>query len=174
MTTSSWGKVGKDHGVGYGFFPMTQHDLFIGGSWVKGAAYQPNLNPSNLDESVGEYAHADEATARDAVAAPRAPSPQWSRSNIQARADALDRVGAEILARREELGRLLAREEGKTLKEGIGEVARAGNIFKFFAGEALRLSGELVPSVRPGVYVEVTREPVGVVGILAPRNFPTQ
>jgi aldehyde dehydrogenase (NAD+) len=151
---------------------MTQHDLFIGGSWVKGAAYQPNLNPSNLDESVGEYAHADEATARDAIASARAAFPQWSRSNIQARADALDRVGTEILARRDEIGRLLAREEGKTLKEGIGEVARAGNIFKFFAGEALRLSGELVPSVRPGVHVEVTREPVGVVGIITPWNFP--
>ncbi|HEY7698178.1 MAG TPA: aldehyde dehydrogenase family protein, partial [Vicinamibacteria bacterium] len=70
---------------------MTQHDLFIGGSWVKGATYRPNLNPSNLDESVGEFAHADEAAAKDAIAAARAAFPQWSRSNIQARADALDR-----------------------------------------------------------------------------------
>jgi aldehyde dehydrogenase (NAD+) len=151
---------------------MTQHDLFVGGSWVKGALYQPNLNPSNLDESVGDYAHADEAIAREAIAAARGALRDWSRSNIQLRADALDRAGTEILARREELGRLLAREEGKTLKEGIGEAARAGNIFKFFAGEALRLSGELAPSVRPGVAVEITREPVGVVGIITPWNFP--
>jgi aldehyde dehydrogenase (NAD+) len=151
---------------------MTQHDLFIGGAWIRGASYHPNLNPSNLDESVGEYAHADEAAAREAIAAARAAFPGWSVVSIQARADALDRVGSEILQRREELGRLLAREEGKTLKEGIGEVARAGNIFKYFAGEALRVSGELVPSVRPGVRVEVTREPVGVVGIITPWNFP--
>ena len=71
----------------------------------------------------------------------------------------LDDVGNEILARKDELGRLLSREEGKTLPEGIGEVVRAGQIFKFFAGEALRLAGEKIPSVRPGVDVEVTREP---------------
>jgi aldehyde dehydrogenase (NAD+) len=151
---------------------MTHHDLLIGGAWVKGEGYHPNVNPSNLDESVGEYAHAGETATRDAIAAARAAFPEWSKSNIQARADSLDRAGTEILARREELGRLLAREEGKTLKEGIGEVARAGNIFKFFAGEALRITGDLVPSVRPGVKVEVTREPVGVVGIITPWNFP--
>ena len=84
----------------------------------------------------------------------------------------LDRVGTEILARKDELGRLLSREEGKTLPEGIGEAARAGHIFKFFAGEVLRLAGEKLPSVRPGIDVEVTREPVGVVGLITPWNFP--
>jgi aldehyde dehydrogenase (NAD+) len=82
-------------------------------------------------------------------------------------------VGTDILARKDELGRLLSREEGKTLPEGVGETVRAGHIFKFFAGEALRLSGEKVPSVRPGVDVEITREPVGVVGLITPWNFPT-
>ncbi|MGH7291210.1 MAG: aldehyde dehydrogenase family protein, partial [Myxococcota bacterium] len=91
---------------------------------------------------------------------------------IQARSDALDKIGTEILARKEELGTLLAREEGKTKAEGIGEATRAGQIFKFFAGECLRLSGELVPSVRPNIGVEITREPVGVVGVITPWNFP--
>jgi alpha-ketoglutaric semialdehyde dehydrogenase len=76
------------------------------------------------------------------------------------------------LARKDELGALLAREEGKTLPEATGEAARAGNIFKFFAGEALRGGGESLASVRPGVQVEITREPVGVVGLIAPWNFP--
>jgi acyl-CoA reductase-like NAD-dependent aldehyde dehydrogenase len=67
---------------------------------------------------------------------------------------------------------LLSREEGKTLAEGIGEVTRAGQIFDFFAGETLRLSGETLPSVRPGIGVEITREPVGVVGLITPWNFP--
>jgi alpha-ketoglutaric semialdehyde dehydrogenase len=84
----------------------------------------------------------------------------------------LNRISAEILSRKEELGRLLAREEGKTLPEGIGEVARAGQIFAFFAGEALRLSGEKGPSVRPGLEVEISREPLGVVGMITPWNFP--
>jgi alpha-ketoglutaric semialdehyde dehydrogenase len=82
------------------------------------------------------------------------------------------RVAQEILARRDELGRLLAREEGKTLPEAVGEVARAGQIFDFFAGETLRIPGEKFPSVRPNVDIEVTREAVGVVGIIAPWNFP--
>jgi aldehyde dehydrogenase (NAD+) len=69
---------------------------------------------------------------------------------VQARADILDQIGNEIIARKEELGTLLSREEGKTKPEGIGEAARAGYIFKFFAGEAIRAHGELVPSVRPG------------------------
>ncbi|MBN9022223.1 MAG: aldehyde dehydrogenase family protein, partial [Rhizobiales bacterium] len=72
----------------------------------------------------------------------------------------------------EELGRLLSREEGKTLAEGIGETIRAAQIFDFFAGECLRLAGELLPSTRPGIDVSITREPVGVVGIITPWNFP--
>ena len=151
---------------------MATHDQFIGGEWVKGYSYAPNVNPSNLAESVGEYARADKKQAEDAIQAARAAFAGWAQSGIQARSDALDAIGSEILERREELGRLLAREEGKTLKEGIGEVARAGYVFKFFGGEVLRTCGELMPSVRPGVRVEVTREPLGVVGIITPWNFP--
>ena len=84
----------------------------------------------------------------------------------------LDKIGNEILARKDELGTLLAREEGKTKPEAIGEATRAGYIFKFFAGEVVRQAGELLPSVRPGIKVEITREPVGVVGIITPWNFP--
>ena len=95
-----------------------------------------------------------------------------SRHGLQGRADILDKIGSEILSRQEELGTLLSREEGKTKPEGIGEANRAGNIFKFFAGEVLRQAGEKLGSVRPNVDVEVTREPIGVVGIITPWNFP--
>ncbi|WP_443192017.1 aldehyde dehydrogenase family protein [Pseudomonas indica] len=147
-------------------------DNYIGGEWVAGASYSTNINPSDLSDSLGEYAQADAAQVFAAIAAAREAFPAWSTSGIQARADALDKVGSEILGRREELGQLLAREEGKTLPESIGEVARAGNIFKFFAGECLRQSGELLASVRPGIAVEVTREPLGVIGLITPWNFP--
>jgi alpha-ketoglutaric semialdehyde dehydrogenase len=106
------------------------------------------------------------------VAAAQKAFAAWSVSTPQQRFDVLDAAGNEILARKQELGDLLAREEGKTLPEGVGEVARAAAIFKFFAGEALRVGGESLPSVRPGVGVEVTREPVGVVGLITPWNFP--
>jgi aldehyde dehydrogenase (NAD+) len=145
---------------------------FIAGEWVEGAALSRNINPSNTNDIVGEYARADQAQTLNAIAAAKAAFPAWSRSTPQERFDALNRVSAEILSRKEELGRLLAREEGKTLPEGIGEVARAGQIFAFFAGEALRLTGEKGASVRPGLDVEITREAVGVVGLITPWNFP--
>jgi alpha-ketoglutaric semialdehyde dehydrogenase len=145
---------------------------YIGGEWIAGAAWAPNRNPSDLGDVIGEYAQADAAQTNAAVAAARGAFPAWSVSSIQDRANMLDKAGSDILARKDEIGRLLAREEGKTLPEGIGETVRAGHIFKFFAGEALRLSGEKLPSVRPGVEVEITREPVGVVGLITPWNFP--
>ena len=144
----------------------------INGEWVEGSRVSININPSDTRDVVGEYAQADAAQARDAIGAARAAFASWSHSTPQQRFDVLDAAGTEILARRNELGDLLAREEGKILPEAIGEVARAGNIFKFFAGEALRLSGDVVPSVRPGVGVEVTREALGVIGLITPWNFP--
>jgi aldehyde dehydrogenase (NAD+) len=145
---------------------------YINGEWKQAPQAAPNLNPSNTADVVGEYGRADEAQVRTAIAAARAAAPAWNRSGIQSRADILDKIGNEILARKDELGTLLSREEGKTKPEGIGEAARAGYIFKFFAGETLRLAGELLPSVRPGLKVEITREPVGVAGIITPWNFP--
>jgi len=148
------------------------HANYINGAWVDGVDTRNNINPSNLADIVGEYAQADAAQTSQAIAAARAAAYDWARTTGQRRADILDAVGTEILARKEELGRLLSREEGKTLPEGIGEASRAGYIFKFFAGEALRIQGEKLPMTRPGVEADVTREPVGVVGIIAPWNFP--
>lgn len=150
---------------------MKKHNL-IDGQWVAGPKATPNINPSNTADVIDEYAQADRAQADDAIAAARAAFPKWSQASIQQRADILDQIGTEILARKEELGTLLSREEGKTKPEGIGEAGRAGAIFKFFAQEALRAHGEVVQSVRPGIDVEVTREPVGVIGMITPWNFP--
>ena len=151
---------------------MQKFDNYINGEWVPGSSWTANRNPSDLGDVIGEYAQADAEQANAAVAAAKRALGPWAISSIQDRANILDKVGSDILARKDEIGRLLAREEGKTLPEGIGETARAGHIFKFFAGEALRLSGEKIPSVRPGVEVEITREPVGVVGLITPWNFP--
>ena len=151
---------------------LKQSPNYIAGEWVPGASWTANRNPSDLADVIGEYAQADAEQTDAAVLAAERASAAWSVSSIQDRANILDKAGSDILARKEELGRLLAREEGKTLPEGIGETVRAGHIFKFFAGEALRLSGEKLPSVRPGVEVEITREPVGVVGLITPWNFP--
>ena len=144
----------------------------IAGEWVEGASQNTNLNPSNTGDVVGHYARASKAQAEAAIAAAKAAFPVWSRTTPQERYEILKKASDETLARKEELGRLLSREEGKTLPEGIGEATRAGQILAFFAGECLRLSGEKLASVRPGVDVDMTREPVGVVGMITPWNFP--
>ncbi|MFI5444229.1 aldehyde dehydrogenase family protein [Polaromonas sp. UC242_47] len=145
---------------------------YIAGEWVAGASAKPNINPSDTSDVLDDYAHADVLQTETAIAAARQAFPAWSTGSIEARAAALEKIAAELLLRKDELGNLLAREEGKSLPEAIGEVARAGQIFRFFAGEVLRQSGERLPSVRPGLYVEVTREPLGVIGIITPWNFP--
>ena len=151
---------------------MTElHQNLINGEWVGGDGAE-NINPSNTNEVVGVYARATVEDTKNAIAAAKAAFPAWSRSAPLERWSVLSKTAHEIFARKEELGALLSREEGKTLAEGIGEVTRAGQIFEFFAGETLRLNGESVPSVRPGVGVEMTREPMGVVGIITPWNFP--
>ncbi len=148
------------------------HKNFIAGEWVEGVGVTRDINPSDTNDVVGEYAQADFAQTDAAVVAAHSAFPAWARTTPQERHDILLRASSEILARREELGRLLAREEGTTLPEAIGEAARAGHIFDFFAGEALRIPGERLPSSRPGVDIEITREPAGVVGIITPWNFP--
>jgi aldehyde dehydrogenase (NAD+) len=151
---------------------MEQHRNYIDGEWVSSAHAIVDINPSDTSDVVGHYAEAGTAEVEAAIAAARAAFPKWATGSIQERADMLERAGNAILARKDELGRLLSREEGKTLPEGVGEAARAGQIFKFFAGEVLRQPGERVASVRPGIEVEVTREPIGVVGLITPWNFP--
>lgn len=145
---------------------------YIAGEWLAASSAAPNVNPSNTSDVVGQFAQASATDVERAIDAASDAFRSWSRSTIQIRHDCLKAIANEILSRKEELGRLLSREEGKTLPEGIGEVTRAGQIFQFFAGECLRLAGEKLPSVRAGVDVEITREPVGVVGVITPWNFP--
>ncbi|PDT02087.1 aldehyde dehydrogenase family protein [Rhizobium chutanense] len=150
---------------------MTIYQNLIAGEWV-GTDATKNINPSDTNEVVGLYADGSAEDTKNAIAAAKAAFPAWSRSGIWERHVILKKAGDEIMARKDELGALLAREEGKTLPEATGEVIRASQIFEFFAGEALRLAGEVIPSVRPNIGVEITREGLGVIGIITPWNFP--
>ncbi|EJT04729.1 aldehyde dehydrogenase family protein [Rhizobium sp. CCGE 510] len=150
---------------------MTIYQNLIAGEWV-GSNATKNINPSDTNEVVGLYADGSAEDTKNAIAAAKAAFPAWSRSGIWERHVILKKAGDEIMARKDELGALLAREEGKTLPEATGEVIRASQIFEFFAGEALRLAGEIIPSVRPNIGVEITREGLGVIGIITPWNFP--
>ena len=145
---------------------------FIGGERVSAETPHASLNPSNTDDVVARFPSGGQAEVDAAVQAARRAFPAWSEASPELRSDCLDRIGETILKRREEIGRLLSREEGKTLAEGIGETARAGRIFKYFAGEALRRHGQNLDSVRPGVEIQTYRQAVGVFGLIAPWNFP--
>ena len=151
---------------------MTQKANYIGGAWVEGPDAIENLNPADPADVIGLYASADQAQMRQAVQAARDAAPAWERSSTQLRSDILFRAANEILARKEELGALVSREAGKTLADGVGEVMRAGQVFQFFAGEAVRYGGENLPSVRPDIGVQISRHPVGVVSMITPWNFP--
>jgi acyl-CoA reductase-like NAD-dependent aldehyde dehydrogenase len=150
---------------------MTVFRNLIAGEWADGNPRR-NVNPSDTNDVVGEFAAATTGQVQQAVRAARAAQPAWARTTLQARADILFKAAGQLLERRDELGELLAREEGKTRIEAAGEVARAAQVFRFFAGEVVRLSGERLPSVRPGIDINVLREPVGVIGVITPWNFP--
>ncbi len=146
--------------------------LLINGQWIETSHAVPNINPSDTNDVIDSYAEAGMAEAELAIAAAQNAFDDWAHSPVQQRHDVLKFIGDELMQRKDEIGRLLAREEGKILPEAIGEAERAARIFDFFAGEALRLGGQVLPSTRPGVGVELTREPVGPVGIITPWNFP--
>jgi alpha-ketoglutaric semialdehyde dehydrogenase len=148
------------------------HKNYINGEWLEGASVSENINPSDVSDVVGLYAQAGAQQAEDAIAAAKTALPGWSATTPQQRADILEAIGVELLARRDEIGTLLAREEGKPKANGVAETIRAAQIFKFFAQETLRVEGTHLASVRPNVDVTVTREAVGVVGLICPWNFP--
>ena len=145
---------------------------YIGGERMRADAPEESTNPSNTTDVVARVPKGGAAEVDAAVAAAKGAFPAWSEASPEVRSDLLDKVGDTILQRREELGRLLSREEGKTLPEGIGETVRAGRIFKYFAGEALRRHGQNLDSVRPGVEIQTYRQAVGVFGLITPWNFP--
>jgi acyl-CoA reductase-like NAD-dependent aldehyde dehydrogenase len=150
---------------------MSVYRNLIAGEWV-GSVFSENINPSNTSDVVGQYAVASADDVTQAVEAARVAFPAWSRIGILERHRILKKAGEEIAARKDELGALLAREEGKTLPEAVGETVRAAQIFDFYSGEVLRHGGEIVPSIRPNVGIEITREALGVIGIITPWNFP--
>ncbi len=149
-----------------------KHNL-IAGEWVAGEAEIENRNPSDLSDLVGMFAQASAVQLSDTLAQARIAQAEWAAYGIERKQAVLMAIGNELMARAEELGTLLSREEGKPLAEGKGEVFRAGQFFTYYAAETLRQMGDTADSVRAGVEVDVRREPVGVVAVISPWNFPT-
>lgn len=153
---------------------MTKTQLnYIAGEWVSGTSEIENINPSDLSEIVGVFAQASGDQLEDALNAARRAQAEWAAYGLERKQNVLNAIGNELMARAEELGTLLSREEGKPLAEGKGEVFRAGQFFTYFAAEVLRQMGDTADSTRDGIEVDVRREPLGVVAIISPWNFPT-
>ena len=152
---------------------MTTHQNYIAGEWVSGSNGIENINPSDLSDVIGVFAQASAAQLDDALSAARRAQVAWAAYGLERKHNVLMAIGNELMARAAELGALLSREEGKPLAEGKGEVFRAGQFFTYFAAEVLRQIGDTADSTRDGIEVDVRREPVGVVAIISPWNFPT-
>jgi len=146
---------------------------FIAGDWVKGSSSISNINPSDTNDVIGEYAQASNAQLDDALNSAQIAQQQWAATGLEQRQAILMKIGEEMMARSAELGELLSREEGKPVAEGKGEVYRAGQFFTYYAAEVLRQSGDTADSVRAGIEIDVRREPMGTVAIISPWNFPT-
>ncbi|MGH1543356.1 MAG: aldehyde dehydrogenase family protein [Arenicella sp.] len=146
---------------------------YIAGQWLSGSNQVENYNPSDLSDLIGVYAQADSSQLDMAIDAAHQAVKAWAGVGLEQRQNILQAIGEEMMARSAELGELLSREEGKPLAEGKGEIFRAGQFFTYYAAEVLRQIGDTADSVRPGVEIQVHREPVGVVGIISPWNFPT-
>lgn len=146
--------------------------LLIGGRWQDAERWVPVRNPSDLSDTVGEYAWASADQAGEAIASARSALPQWRASNPQMRSDILRRAGDGLLRRADELARQQAREMGKPIRDARGEVVCAAQIFHFYAGEPVRGGGRFHAGLRNGFSIIVDREPLGVVALITPWNFP--
>ena len=145
---------------------------WIAGEWIGSDERIDNINPSDTRDIIGEFAQASAGELDYAVNEATKAQRIWQSTGLEKKQNVLDSIGRELISRCDELGELLAREEGKTFPEGRGEVFRAGQFFTYYAAEVLRQIGDTADSVRPGIEIDVRREPLGVVGIISPWNFP--
>lgn len=151
-----------------------QFENLIGGEWVAPSTgqYAPNRNPAAIDEVIGEYPVGGKKDAEAAVAAAKAAFPAWSAMPGPARGRILWKAVELFRARLDDLGRMLSREEGKTFAEAKGEVMKGINLFEFYAGEGFRLHGKTLPSEMKQTLTFTLRQPLGVVALITPWNFP--
>jgi alpha-ketoglutaric semialdehyde dehydrogenase len=151
--------------------PLT-YQLYIGGEWHETGRTFENLNPADPSDVVGMFADGTSKDVDDAFAAAREGAAVWRRTNPHQRAEILFAAAELLLRDQDAIGAELTREEGKTLAEGRSEVARAAAIVRYFAGECAQPVGEVFASADDTTSVHTLREPLGIVGVITPWNFP--
>ena len=147
---------------------------FINGHWVESRSTRTveRRNPANLDELIGLAPLSTREEAREAIAAARAAFAAWRETPAPVRGRVIAKAALLMEQQKEDLGRILTREEGKTLKDSVGEVQKSINILEFMAGEARRIGGETLPSELPKNFAYTLKQPLGVVAAITPWNFP--
>jgi aldehyde dehydrogenase (NAD+) len=147
---------------------------YINGRWVESTATRSSerRNPANLDEIIGFAPLSTREETRQAIAAARAAFPVWRDTPAPVRSRVLAKAALLMEQQKEEIARLMTREEGKALKDALGEVQKSVNILEFIAGEGRRLGGETLPSELPKNFAYTLKQPIGVVAAIAPWNFP--
>ena len=144
----------------------------INGEWSTGSLKTiQNIDPAS-GESLGEVVVSGKAEVEAAIAAAKAAFPAWKKTPAPKRGEILMKAAAEMTRRKDELARAMTLEEGKTLGESAGEIQRAINNITFQAGQGLRFGGDVVPSELPSTFCYTQREPLGVVALVTPWNFP--
>ena len=151
----------------------TAYKNYIAGEWVNatGGATFENSNPAT-HEVLNTFPLATQADTQRALDAAKAALPKWANLPAPARGAILDRAAQLLNARLDEIATILTREEGKTLAESKGEVMRARDIFRYYAGEGFRMGGDVLPPNVPDELLYTKREALGVVAIITPWNFP--
>ncbi len=153
---------------------MRTYQNFIGGEWISAASGKTftNQNPADTREAVASYQQSGQVETAAAVAAAQAAFAGWAAMTSVARGRILSKASQLLEAKKSELAELLTREEGKTLAEATGEVQRSADIFRFFGGLSYTIGGQTIPHDLPQNLLFTKREPLGVVGLITPWNFP--
>ncbi|MDQ0252987.1 aldehyde dehydrogenase (NAD+) [Evansella vedderi] len=153
---------------------VTTYQNYINGKWINsesGETYT-SINPANTEEVLGYFQSSTVEDVKKAIDAASEAFPAWSKTAVPVRGDILFRLMQELEQEREVLAEIITKEVGKSLREARGEVEKTIQAMKQFSGEATRLTGETIPSYDPNIFGYTVREPLGVVGVIAPYNFP--
>jgi alpha-ketoglutaric semialdehyde dehydrogenase len=147
---------------------------YVDGAWVESRSGRmlERRNPADLSDLIGYAPLSTRAEVQEAIRSAQRAFPAWRALPAPRRGKILSNAARLLEDRKEDVARLVSREEGKTLAEARGELGRAVNILEYTAGEARRLRGETLPSEIPSNFVYTLRQPLGAVGLITPWNFP--
>lgn len=144
----------------------------VGGVWVKTDEIAKNINPSDTSDTVSTFYKGTFNHIFQAIDYASSIQKDWAKSSISLREEVLNDIANKLLENKDYYGEIIAREAGKPIKEATDEVVKSAEFFSYFAAESIRSKGAFMDSPRDAVDIEVINEPVGVIGVITPWNYP--